>query len=46
MNCGKRYTKEEIKPAIMRGEVVRCDEERCRGEREALVKPDIVFFGA
>ncbi|GAA6050173.1 hypothetical protein JCM3770_000437 [Rhodotorula araucariae] len=45
LNCHKAYTKEEIKPAIMRGEVVRCEEKRCKGRDEALIKPDIVFFG-
>ncbi|BGP39921.1 Sir2 histone deacetylase Hst2 [Rhodotorula kratochvilovae] len=45
LNCRKAYTKEEIKPAIMRGEVVRCQEKRCKGKDEALIKPDIVFFG-
>ncbi|KPV75456.1 uncharacterized protein RHOBADRAFT_36306 [Rhodotorula graminis WP1] len=44
-HCKKPYTKEEIKPAIMRGEVVRCAEKPCKGRRDALVKPDIVFFG-
>ena len=30
----------------MRGEVVRCAEKRCKGRQDALIKPDIVFFGA
>ncbi|GAA5951857.1 hypothetical protein JCM21900_004167 [Sporobolomyces salmonicolor] len=45
LTCGKTYTKEEIKPEIMRGEVVRCQEKGCKGRREALIKPKIVFFG-
>ncbi|GAA6002244.1 SIR2 family NAD-dependent protein deacylase [Rhodotorula paludigena] len=45
LNCRKKYTKEEIKPQIMRGEVVRCQENRCKGKDAALIKPNIVFFG-
>ncbi|CEQ39041.1 SPOSA6832_00535, partial [Sporobolomyces salmonicolor] len=45
LTCRKTYTKEEIKPQIMRGEVVRCQEKGCKGRREALIKPKIVFFG-
>ncbi|GAA5909905.1 SIR2 family NAD-dependent protein deacylase [Sporobolomyces salmoneus] len=45
LRCKKRYTKEEIKPMIMRGEVVRCQERRCKGKQNALIKPEIVFFG-
>ncbi|GAA5896832.1 hypothetical protein JCM5296_002568 [Sporobolomyces johnsonii] len=45
LTCRKTYTKEEIKPQIMRGEVVRCQEKGCKGRRDALIKPKIVFFG-
>ncbi|GAA5916564.1 hypothetical protein JCM6882_002542 [Rhodosporidiobolus microsporus] len=45
LNCRRTYTQEEIKPRILSGEVVRCREKRCEGNREALVKPKIVFFG-
>lgn len=29
----------------MRGEVVRCQAKSCKGKKDALIKPDIVFFG-
>ncbi|GAA5978202.1 hypothetical protein JCM11641_001134 [Rhodosporidiobolus odoratus] len=45
LNCGKDYSQEEIKPRIMEGEVVRCLESRCKGRKDALIKPRIVFFG-
>jgi NAD-dependent deacetylase len=37
-SCGKRYSYDEIKEIIMKGEVPRCE---CGG----LIKPDVVFFG-
>ncbi|KAM0787713.1 hypothetical protein ACM66B_003772 [Microbotryomycetes sp. NB124-2] len=43
--CKKVYTKEEIKPRIMRGEIVSCDEPYCQDKDTAFVKPKIVFFG-
>ncbi|GAA6027305.1 hypothetical protein JCM8097_002577 [Rhodosporidiobolus ruineniae] len=45
LSCRKKYTQEEIKPRILAGEVVRCREKGCDGKKEALIKPDIVFFG-
>ncbi|GAA6063479.1 hypothetical protein JCM10212_000995 [Sporobolomyces blumeae] len=45
LRCAKRYDKDEIRDAIMRAEVVRCAEPTCIGHDDALVKPDIVFFG-
>ncbi|GAA5824192.1 hypothetical protein JCM11251_001561 [Rhodosporidiobolus azoricus] len=45
LRCRRNYTKEEIKPRILAGEVVRCKEKGCDGRREALIKPKIVFFG-
>ncbi|GAA5851343.1 hypothetical protein JCM8547_004213 [Rhodosporidiobolus lusitaniae] len=45
LNCKKRYTQNEIKPRILSGEVVRCEEKGCKGKKEALIKPRIVFFG-
>lgn len=37
LRCKKEYTKEAIRPQIMRGEVVYCDERRCKGKEDALV---------
>ncbi|KWU46285.1 SIR2-domain-containing protein, partial [Rhodotorula sp. JG-1b] len=45
LRCGKKYDKDDIKPQIMRGEVARCQEKSCKGRRDALIKPEIVFFG-
>ncbi|GAA5874536.1 hypothetical protein JCM3774_004643 [Rhodotorula dairenensis] len=45
LRCGKRYDKDDIKPQVMRGEVVRCQQQSCKGRRDALIKPEIVFFG-
>lgn len=45
LRCGKTYDKDDIKPQIMRGEVARCQEKSCKGRRDALIKPEIVFFG-
>jgi NAD-dependent SIR2 family protein deacetylase len=42
IRCKKAYTKEAIKPQIMRGEVVYCDEKRCKGRPEALVSVEPV----
>ncbi|KAG0667254.1 Sir2 histone deacetylase Hst2 [Rhodotorula mucilaginosa] len=45
VRCGNKYDKDDIKPQIMRGEVARCQEKSCKGRRDALIKPEIVFFG-
>lgn len=45
LRCGNKYDKDDIKPQIMRGEVARCQEKSCKGRRDALIKPEIVFFG-
>ncbi|KAK4047749.1 Sterol O-acyltransferase 2 (Sterol-ester synthase 2) [Microbotryomycetes sp. JL201] len=43
--CKKKYTPEQIKPRIMRGEIVSCDEPYCQDKDTAFIKPKIVFFG-
>ncbi|SDA04700.1 BZ3501_MvSof-1269-A2-R1_Chr3-1g05180 [Microbotryum saponariae] len=43
--CKKEYSKEAIKPQIEKGEVVYCSLKSCKGDKKALVKPNIVFFG-
>ncbi|SCV74328.1 BQ2448_6760 [Microbotryum intermedium] len=43
--CREEYSKESIKPQIEKGEVVYCSSERCKGNKKAFVKPNIVFFG-
>ncbi|GAA5928452.1 SIR2 family NAD-dependent protein deacylase [Sporobolomyces koalae] len=45
LRCSTPYTKESIKPEIMKGNVVRCSQQKCKGKQDALVKPNIVFFG-
>ncbi|GAA5993750.1 hypothetical protein JCM5350_008221 [Sporobolomyces pararoseus] len=45
LKCRKKFDKEEIRDEIMEGLVVRCKEKPCRGKKDALIKPDIVFFG-
>ena len=45
LRCHASYGADEIKPRIMRSEVVRCEREACQGRAEALIKPKIVFFG-
>ncbi|GAA5881980.1 hypothetical protein JCM16303_003494 [Sporobolomyces ruberrimus] len=46
LKCSKPYTATSIKPTIMKGQVVRCQEPTCRqGRKNNLIKPDIVFFG-
>lgn len=39
IRCKRAYTKEGIRPQIMRGEVVYCEEKRCKGREDALVSP-------
>lgn len=46
LSCRKKFDKDDIKPRVLRGEVVRHDEGKCKGNKRALIKPDIVFFGA
>lgn len=46
LRCGKVYDKDDIKPQIMLGEVVRCQGQGCKKRKDALIKPEIVFFGA
>ncbi|KDE08321.1 hypothetical protein MVLG_01362 [Microbotryum lychnidis-dioicae p1A1 Lamole] len=43
--CKKAYSKEAIRPQIEKGEVVYCSLKSCQGDKKALVKPNIVFFG-
>ncbi|BGP24504.1 Sir2 histone deacetylase Hst2 [Rhodotorula toruloides] len=45
MSCRRKFDKDDIKPRVLRGEVVRHDEGKCKGNKGALIKPDIVFFG-
>ncbi|KAL8278103.1 hypothetical protein RQP46_009563 [Phenoliferia psychrophenolica] len=45
LECKRQYTKEAIKPQIELGQVVRCENPKCKGVKGALVKPKIVFFG-
>lgn len=42
LNCKKAWKVEELKDRIMTGEVLRCDEKSCKGNRRALIKSDIV----
>jgi NAD-dependent SIR2 family protein deacetylase len=43
--CKKEYDNEKLGPKLTAGEVVRCERAGCKGRSDALVKPDIVFFG-
>jgi len=43
--CKSTTSAIDLKPRIDLGEVVRCDKPSCKGRANALVKPDIVFFG-
>lgn len=43
LECQKTYSKESIKPQIMRGEVVYCREERCKGNTGALVRHELLL---
>ena len=45
LKCRSTTTAEELKPRIDLGEVVRCNKASCKGKQDALIKPDIVFFG-
>ncbi|GAA5959932.1 hypothetical protein JCM3765_000647 [Sporobolomyces pararoseus] len=45
LRCGQIYDKEDIRSEIMIGKVVRCQKKSCKGKKDALIKPDIVFFG-
>lgn len=38
LECDKMYEADDIKPQIMRGEVVYCHEPKCKGKKDALVK--------
>ncbi|KAK7085059.1 NAD-dependent protein deacetylase sirtuin-3, mitochondrial [Halocaridina rubra] len=39
--CGKMYTSEKVKTAVLEGEIPKCEGKHCKGK----VKPNIVFFG-
>lgn len=45
LNCRHRMSLEEMKPLLLIGEPIWCKMKSCRENSEALVKPDIVFFG-
>lgn len=45
LRCKKRYSAEDIRPEIEKSAVVRCQEASCKGQKNALVKPDITFYG-
>lgn len=38
LRCEKEYQAEDIKDEIMQGEVVRCQEDKCKGKPDALIK--------
>jgi NAD-dependent SIR2 family protein deacetylase len=42
MNCKKKFQAEELKSRIATGEVLRCQEKKCKGKHRALIKSDIV----
>ncbi|KAH8928352.1 NAD-dependent deacetylase sirtuin-2 [Atractiella rhizophila] len=45
LECLTPYSMEELRPKILEGQVIRCSRPDCEGKEQALVKPDIVFFG-
>ncbi|KAH9815529.1 DHS-like NAD/FAD-binding domain-containing protein [Melampsora americana] len=45
LNCRHKMSLEEMKPLLAIGEPIWCQMKSCKQNPEALVKPDIVFFG-
>ena len=45
LHCNKKYSADDIRDRVDAGEIVRCKEKKCDGVSDALIKPDIVFFG-